>query len=194
MSFTGTEAGDTVRVGTSIADITAGLFGLIGAGMALESRHKSGRGQFVDVAMLDTLLSTMAPTIANLFGSGHVPRPLGTKLGTIVPYRTFGCRDRAKSERFFSDLFGWHMQQNGPGTTIDTASQQGIGGHMTSLGHEPFHYTIFYVEVDDVKAYLDKAVALGGKMVVPPVKIPTGTFAWFSDIDGNTIGLLKTER
>jgi len=47
--------------------------------------------------------------------------------------------------------------------------------------------------VDDVQASLDKAVALGGKIVVPPIKIPTGTFAWFSDIDGNTIGLLKTK-
>jgi len=36
--------------------------------------------------------------------------------------------------------------------------------------------------VDDVQASLDKAVALGGKIVVPPIKIPTGTFAWFSDI------------
>ncbi|MEI9971606.1 MAG: VOC family protein [Ignavibacteriota bacterium] len=47
------------------------------------------------------------------------------------------------------------------------------------------------VEVDDVQAYLDKATALGGKTVVPPVKIPTGTFAWFADPEGNTVGLLK---
>jgi len=52
---------------------------------------------------------------------------------------------------------------------------------------------MFYVEVDDVQAYLDKAAALGGKTLVPPIKIPTGTFAWLSDLDGNTIGLLKPE-
>ena len=80
---------------------------------------------------------------------------------------------------------------NGPAATIDTGSKRGIPGHITSLGHEPQHYTIFYVEVDDVQAYLDKAAALGGKAVVPPVKIPTGTFAWFSDLEGNTIGLLQ---
>jgi hypothetical protein len=57
--------------------------------------------------------------------------------------------------------------------------------------HFQQHYTIFYVEVDDVQAYLDKAASLGGKTIVPPVKIPTGTFAWFSDLDGNTVGLLK---
>jgi predicted enzyme related to lactoylglutathione lyase len=53
---------------------------------------------------------------------------------------------------------------------------------------------MFYFEVEDVQAYLDKAVTLGGKALVPPVKIPTGTFAWFSDLDGNTIGLLKSTQ
>lgn len=102
-----------------------------------------------------------------------------------------GCTDRARTEQFFGELFGWHMQKNGPATAIDTASPGGISGHISSLGHEPQHYTIFYVEVDDVQASLDKAASLGGKTLVPPIKIPTGTFAWFSDPDGNTIGLLK---
>ncbi|MGC9946665.1 MAG: VOC family protein [Bryobacteraceae bacterium] len=111
-----------------------------------------------------------------------------------VVHFEIGCRDRAKTERFFGDLFGWHMQPNGPASTIDTASQRGIPGHITSLNHEPQHYTMFYVEVEDVQAYLDKAVALGGKTLVPPIKIPTGTFAWLADPDGNTIGLLKPEK
>ena len=108
-----------------------------------------------------------------------------------IVYFEIGCKDRAKTEQFFGELFGWHMQANGLASTIDTGSQQGIPGHIVSLGHEPQHYTIFYVEVDDVQASLDKAVSLGGKTFVPPVKIPTGTFAWFSDPEGNTIGLLK---
>jgi predicted enzyme related to lactoylglutathione lyase len=108
-----------------------------------------------------------------------------------VVHFEIGCRDRAKSQQFFSDLFGWHIQEAGPAANIEAAGH-GIAGHITALGHEPFHYTIFYVEVDDVKAYLDKAVTLGGKVLVPPIKIPTGVFAWFTDIDGNTIGLLKT--
>ena len=114
-------------------------------------------------------------------------------MGQPVVHFEIGCRDRAKTERFFADLFGWQIQQAGPASMIDTASPGGIPGHITSLNHEPFHYTIFYVKVDDVQAYLDKAVALGGKVLVPPIKIPTGTFAWFGDIDGNTIGLLKQD-
>jgi len=111
-----------------------------------------------------------------------------------VVFFEIGCRDRAKSSQYFTELFGWKIDSNGPASTIDMAGQGGIPGHINSLGHEPQHYTMFYVEVEDVKKYLDKAVALGGKMLVPPIKIPTGTFAWFSDLDGNTIGLLKSNR
>jgi len=114
-------------------------------------------------------------------------------VGQPVVHFEIGCRDRAKTDKFFSELFGWKIQP-GPAGSIETGSGKGVPGHITSLGHEPEHYTMFYVEVDDVKAYLDKAVALGGRVVVPPIKIPTGTFAWLADIDGNTIGLLQPPK
>jgi predicted enzyme related to lactoylglutathione lyase len=120
-------------------------------------------------------------------------RPGGGPTGHPVVHFEIGCRDRARSERFFADLFGWHIQPSGAASAIDAAGPRGIGGHLTALGHEPQHYTIFYVQVDDVQASLDRATALGGKTLVPPIKIPTGTFAWFSDLDGNTIGLLKPD-
>ena len=111
-------------------------------------------------------------------------------MGQPVVRFEIGCQDRAKTEKFFGELFGWKIERVGPASNIDTGGA-GIPGHITSLGHEPQHYITFYVEVDDVQAYLDKVHALGGKTIVPPIKIPTGTFAWFSDPDGNTIGLLK---
>jgi hypothetical protein len=49
-------------------------------------------------------------------------------------------------------------------------------GHITSLGHEPHHYAIFYIDVDDVAAYLP--ARSGAKTLLPPIDIPTGTFAW----------------
>ena len=107
-----------------------------------------------------------------------------------VVHFEIGCRDVVKTGKFFGDLFGWNIGQ-GPAPAIDTGVAGGISGHITALGHEPQHYTIFYVEVEDVQVALDKAASLGGKMLVPPIKIPTGTFAWFADPEGNTIGLLK---
>lgn len=79
----------------------------------------------------------------------------------------------------------------GPATMVQTGSQEGIQGHMTALGHEPFHYTIFYVQVESIEDSLAKAQALGGKMLVPKVDIPTGSFAWIADPEGNTVGLWK---
>ena len=103
-----------------------------------------------------------------------------------------GCRDSAKTKEFFGQLFDWEMNEAGPMTTIGTGGE--ISGHITALGHEPHNYTIFYVKVDDVKAYLDKAVMLGGKMLVPPIAIPNGIFAWFADPEGNTIGLFQDKK
>lgn len=103
-----------------------------------------------------------------------------------------GCRDLSKTGEFFSKLFDWQVSAMGPAAMIQTGD--GIGGHITALGHEPHKYTIFYVGVDNVQAYLDKATELGGKLLVPPVMIPTGTFAWFADPEGNTIGLFQAKK
>jgi crotonobetainyl-CoA:carnitine CoA-transferase CaiB-like acyl-CoA transferase len=103
MSITGTEEGETVKTGHSIADITAGLFSLIGAMMALEARHRTGRGQFVDVSMMDTVMSTMVSNFARFLASGVVPKPLGTLFDGIVPYRNYLCADREITVAVASD-------------------------------------------------------------------------------------------
>lgn len=74
---------------------------------------------------------------------------------------------------------------------INTGASADINGHITSLGHERHNYVAIYMQVDDLQAYLDKAISLGGKMLVPPVEIPAGTFAWLADPDGNIIGLFR---
>ena len=84
------------------------------------------------------------------------------------------------------------MEDAPPATFIQTGDD--VGGHITALGHEPHNYTIFYVKVDDVKACLEKAGALGGRTLVPPIAIPNGAFAWFADPEGNTIGLWQDKQ
>jgi uncharacterized protein len=113
-------------------------------------------------------------------------------MGRAVMHFEIGCRDSAKTQEFYSKLFDWNITEMGPAAMI-AAEAPGIGGHITALGHEPHRYTIFYVDVDDVGAYLAKAESLGGKTLVPPVDIPTGTFAWMQDPEGNTVGLWKAK-
>jgi uncharacterized protein len=114
-------------------------------------------------------------------------------MGQPVVHFEVGCRDLVKTTEFFSSLFGWNMQNMGPAAMVNTGAATGIHGHITALGHEPHNYTIFYVQVDDVQSYLDKARALGAKTLVPPVQVPAGTFAWFADPEGNTVGLWKAK-
>ncbi len=94
ISVTGTADGETVRCGHSVADITAGMFALIGTMFALRSRESTGTGQYVDVSMLDGMISAMASNYANFFGSGTTPHPWGTGFGTIVPYACYPTADR----------------------------------------------------------------------------------------------------
>ncbi len=93
ISVTGTESGDTVRCGHSVADVTAGMFALIGILMALKAREQSGEGQFVDVSMFDSMISAMTSNFTNYLGSGVEPHPRGTAFASIVPYRTFATSD-----------------------------------------------------------------------------------------------------
>lgn len=94
ISITGVEGGERVRSGHSVGDITAGMFAIIGIQLALEVRHRTGEGQFVDIAMQDGMISAMASNYAFYFGSGVVPEALGTRFATIVPYRGYSTKDR----------------------------------------------------------------------------------------------------
>jgi len=107
LSMTGTAQGESVRCGYGVTDVTAGLFAVIGILLALRARETTGMGQFVDVAMLDCMISTMSSNYMSYLGSGIVPRPMGTAFPTVVPYRVFRTRDRAVaiavgSERLWS--------------------------------------------------------------------------------------------
>jgi|SRR6185295_13359128 len=112
-------------------------------------------------------------------------------MGNPVVHFEIGCRDQEATGRFYSDLFAWRLHPAGPAVHIETGSQGGIPGHITSLGHEPHQYILFYVAVDDIEQTLARAEQLGGKRLVGPIELPTGSFAWFQDPGGNTVGLWK---
>jgi uncharacterized protein len=113
-------------------------------------------------------------------------------MGAPVVHFEIGGRDSARTAAFYSQLFGWSIQDYGGVKMFDTGSKEGIQGHANALGHEPHNYVTVYAQVDDLKAYLAKAEKLGGKTVVPPTDVPgMGAFAWFTDPDGNCLGLWK---
>ncbi len=94
MSITGHEGTPPTRVGTSLGDITAALFTVIGIQAALIAREKSGLGQHLDVAMLDCQIAILENAIARLQVSGQSPGPLGNRHPSITPFQAFQCADR----------------------------------------------------------------------------------------------------
>jgi CoA:oxalate CoA-transferase len=94
MSLTGYPGGPPTRVGTSIGDITAGLFGAIGVLAALTERATTGVGRHIDVAMLDSQVAILENAIARYAATGQVPGPLGARHPSIAPFSAFQTRDK----------------------------------------------------------------------------------------------------
>jgi CoA:oxalate CoA-transferase len=93
MSITGEPDGPPVRPGASLGDITAGLFTAIGILAALRERERSGRGQMVDVSMLDCQISVLENAFVRYFATGEVPKPLGTRHPAATPFQAFPTKD-----------------------------------------------------------------------------------------------------
>lgn len=109
MSLTGQPDGPPTRVGTSIGDITAGLFAAIGVTAALHHRSQSGEGTKIDVAMLDCQLAILENAIARYFATGEVPGKLGARHPSITPFAAFHAKDgyiviAAGNDRLFARL------------------------------------------------------------------------------------------
>jgi len=92
ISVTGEPGGRGVRAGVSIADITAGMYAAFGVLAALHARVATGRGQFIDVSMLEGQLGILSGMIGAYLADGIVPGPLGTAYGPLLPYQTFRTR------------------------------------------------------------------------------------------------------
>jgi CoA:oxalate CoA-transferase len=93
MSLTGHPDGEPTRVGTSVGDITAGLFTTIGVNAALYHRTQTGEGQKIDVAMLDCQVAILENAIARYAATGHSPGPIGARHPSITPFDAFKAGD-----------------------------------------------------------------------------------------------------
>ena len=93
MSITGDADGPPFRLGVAIADIVSGMFAAQGIAMALFARERTGRGQLVDIGMLDATSALLTYQAAICFATGVPPKRLGNRHPTIVPYETFPVAD-----------------------------------------------------------------------------------------------------
>jgi crotonobetainyl-CoA:carnitine CoA-transferase CaiB-like acyl-CoA transferase len=111
MSVTGEPGGGPVKIGLSVADIGAGMLGTIGVLMALEARHRTGRGQRVETSLMEGQLAMLSYHLTRFFATGEVPGPSGSGALGNPTYRAFKAADdwiviSAFNERMWRDLCG----------------------------------------------------------------------------------------
>ena len=93
MSVTGEPGRPPVKVGISALDYGAAMYGVIGLLAALEARHRTGRGQHVDVSLLDTTVAWFSVLAGTYWATGAVPAPLGSRSALFAPYQAFEASD-----------------------------------------------------------------------------------------------------
>jgi formyl-CoA transferase/CoA:oxalate CoA-transferase len=108
-SLTGEPDGAPMKVGVSIADLSAGLHALCGILIALHARHRTGRGQHVDISMLDGQVALLTYHATMYLNAGVEPRRMGNQHPSIAPYETYRTADgfiniAAANDGLFRDL------------------------------------------------------------------------------------------
>jgi hypothetical protein len=100
-------------------------------------------------------------------------------------------KDRVAAAKFYSEVFGWKVEQMPEMNYATFETGEGVGGGFNPVSEQnPAGTVIFYIDTDDIPASLAKIEALGGKTLVPKTEIPgMGWFGIFQDPSGNKVGL-----
>lgn len=93
MSITGEAGGNPVRVGNAMGDVLGGMNLTIGILTALHSRELTGKGQRVDVSLVDSVVSSLETGTQRFFASGKQPELMGNRYASVYPYDSFRAKD-----------------------------------------------------------------------------------------------------
>lgn len=128
MSITGQPDGPPTRSGIPIGDLGGGLMAVIGVLAALQARHVTGRGQHVDISMLDAQISLLNYMATMYFLSGEIPDKLGNAHFVHVPYDTFRCSDGYIIIAVITDTFWDALMEVVDAPDIDTEENKAQPG------------------------------------------------------------------
>ena len=109
MSITGAVDGEPMKLGVAITDICAGMNATQSILAAIIARHTTGKGQFIDIALLDGAVALLANVASGYLATGKTPTRFGNAHPTVVPYQIFKTADTSialavGNDRQFSDL------------------------------------------------------------------------------------------
>lgn len=158
------------RVGTIIGDLSASLYGCIGALAALHHARNTGEGQWVDVAQLDSTLSLTETMVTNYMVEGKITRPLGNDHPFVMPYSAFKAKDGYIFDGGYTDKF-WKIQCEFFGEPefadlpeIDTMVKRNVRSTYERLVKPKLEKWISQYTVDEL---MD---GLGDKIPMAPIK------------------------
>jgi hypothetical protein len=113
-------------------------------------------------------------------------------MGAPVKWFEISSTNSVALRAFYAEAFDWKLRavEAFPYALVDTGAQGAIGGGIGEA--QGPNQVIFYIEVEDPQASLDRIAQLGGKTVVPVTELPgLVTFAQFADPEGNVVGLVR---
>lgn len=116
-------------------------------------------------------------------------------MGQPVTHWQIITRQPDKAQKFYSELFGWEIDaDNALGyRMVDTESERGINGGIWPAPPEAHDFVQLFIEVEDVPAMVKRVGEMGGKVIIPPQKLPDGDeLAILHDCCGIPFGLKKT--
>jgi crotonobetainyl-CoA:carnitine CoA-transferase CaiB-like acyl-CoA transferase len=93
MDITGMADGEPTRIGFPVSDIFSGVYSVVGILAALEERHRTGKGCYIDTALVDTTVGILSNQALNYLVSGKIPKRIGNAHANIVPYQVFEVAD-----------------------------------------------------------------------------------------------------
>lgn len=130
MSITGQPGSPPTRAGIPIADMNGSQMSVIGVLAALVSRSQTGRGQHVDISMLDAQISSLNYAATIYFMSGEVPKPIGNAHINHVPYDVYPCQDGHIILAVITDKFWQNLMEILNLTEIDTEENRFRAGRL----------------------------------------------------------------
>lgn len=113
-------------------------------------------------------------------------------MGMPVVHWEITAKDAPRLEQFYHQMFDWNVADAPLAVhPVDTGSDTGIRGAITATNGAWPTGAMFYVQVDDVRQYLNKAEELGATTLLPPTPVENGTIAIFRDPEGVRVGLMQ---
>jgi crotonobetainyl-CoA:carnitine CoA-transferase CaiB-like acyl-CoA transferase len=165
MSITGQPGTPPTRAGVPIADMNASMMGVIGILGALVSRSQTGRGQHVDISMLDVVISSLNYAATTYFMSGEIPGQLGNSHMNHVPYNVYPCQDGHIIVAVVTDEFWRVLMEVLHPVRLDTEENRYRNGRLKN--REKIDQELSHIFLTQSKQYWLQKLRASGVPVAP---------------------------